>query len=102
MIIALISTTVVSLCFAIHLFVLQVLPALLPRAISPEILPLATEITFTAWLWCTTSLGFGDVVPTENQRVIAAVEAFTGLVLITWTASFAFLAVQRLWGKREN
>ncbi len=46
-----------------------------------------------------TSLGFGDLTPFGNLRLLAAVEALTGLVLIAWTASFAYLEMQRFWGK---
>lgn len=44
-----------------------------------------------------TSLGFGDITPSGPLRLMAAVEALTGLVLIAWTASFAFLAMQKVW-----
>lgn len=44
-----------------------------------------------------TSLGYGDVTPAGNIRLLAGVEALTGLVLIAWTASFAFLQMQRFW-----
>jgi Ion channel len=47
-----------------------------------------------------TSLGFGDVVPAGPLRLLSAIEALTGLVLIAWTASFAFLLMQRLWRDR--
>jgi len=47
-----------------------------------------------------TSLGFGDVVPAGPLRLLSAIEALTGLVLIAWTASFAFLLMQRLWNDR--
>lgn len=47
-----------------------------------------------------TSLGFGDVLPVGPLRLLAAVEALTGLVLIAWTASFAFLLMQQLWHDR--
>jgi hypothetical protein len=46
-----------------------------------------------------TSLGFGDLTPFGRLRLLAAVEALTGLVLIAWTASFAYLEMQRFWGK---
>ena len=49
-----------------------------------------------------TSLGFGDIAPEGALRVLAAVEAITGLVLIAWTASFAFLAMQRLWEQQPD
>ena len=44
-----------------------------------------------------TSLGYGDVTPAGNIRLLAGVEALTGLVLIAWTASFTFLQMQRFW-----
>ncbi|MEK6247015.1 MAG: potassium channel family protein [Planctomycetales bacterium] len=44
-----------------------------------------------------TSLGFGDITPVGPMRLMAAIEALTGLVLIAWTASFAFLAMQKVW-----
>lgn len=44
-----------------------------------------------------TTLGFGDAVPIGHFRFLTAMEALSGLVLITWTASFAYLQMQRLW-----
>jgi hypothetical protein len=44
-----------------------------------------------------TSLGFGDIQPSGNLRFLAGLEALTGLVLITWTASFMFIEMQKLW-----
>ena len=44
-----------------------------------------------------TSLGFGDMVPVGLLRLLAAVEALSGLVLIAWTASFLFVMMERCW-----
>ena len=44
-----------------------------------------------------TSVGFGDVTPNGALRILAGTEALTGLVLITWTASYSFLQMQRNW-----
>ncbi|MEW5249108.1 potassium channel family protein [Microbulbifer sp. 2201CG32-9] len=44
-----------------------------------------------------TSLGFGDIWPLGNLRFTTGLEALTGLVMITWTASFMFLKMQRYW-----
>jgi hypothetical protein len=44
-----------------------------------------------------TSLGFGDVFPLGGLRLIAGVETLTGLVMIAWSASFTYLAMQELW-----
>jgi hypothetical protein len=44
-----------------------------------------------------TSLGFGDVFPTGEMRLIAGIEALTGLLLISWSASFTYLEMCRHW-----
>jgi Ion channel len=44
-----------------------------------------------------TSLGFGDILPTGPARMIAGVEALNGLLLIGWSASFTYLAMERFW-----
>lgn len=44
-----------------------------------------------------TSLGFDALVPIGAIRILASVEALTGLVLVAWSASFAFLLMQRHW-----
>lgn len=45
-----------------------------------------------------TSLGFGDIVPTNHLRFVTGIEALTGLVLIAWTASFVYVEMRRFWG----
>jgi len=47
-----------------------------------------------------TTLGFGDIVATGDIRFLAGLEALTGLVLITWTASFMFIEMQKQWKDR--
>lgn len=50
-----------------------------------------------------TSLGFGDVVPVGPVRLLAGVEALNGLVLIGWSASYAYVAMQQYWvGKAKG
>ena len=44
-----------------------------------------------------TTLGFGDMIPHGPIRFLTGMEALTGLLLITWTASFMFLQMQRFW-----
>ena len=44
-----------------------------------------------------TTVGFGDLVPIGPIRVLTAAEGLAGLAMITWSASFTFLAMQRLW-----
>ena len=49
-----------------------------------------------------TTVGFGDVIPEGGIRWITGVEALVGLALITWSASFTFLQMQRLWGDESG
>ena len=44
-----------------------------------------------------TTLGYGDIEPLGNLRFLAGLESLTGLVLITWTAAFMFLEMQKFW-----
>lgn len=44
-----------------------------------------------------TTVGFGDLVPHGPIRFMTGMEALTGLVMITWSASFTFLEMQRDW-----
>jgi len=44
-----------------------------------------------------TSLGYGDVVPGGALRLLAGAEALNGLLLIGWSASYAYIAMERFW-----
>jgi len=44
-----------------------------------------------------TTLGFGDIEPSGSIRFLTGIEGLTGLVLISWTASFLFVEMQRYW-----
>jgi hypothetical protein len=44
-----------------------------------------------------TSLGFGDLTPVGPVRLLAGVEALNGLLLIGWSASFAYISMERFW-----
>jgi len=44
-----------------------------------------------------TSLGLGDYYPTRGLRLIAGVEALNGLMMIAWSASFTYLAMEKYW-----
>jgi len=46
-----------------------------------------------------TSLG-AEPLRETSLRMLTAIEALTGLILITWTASFIFIVMQRTWERR--
>ena len=56
---------------------------------------LATCLYFSAETF--TSLGFGDLLPSGPVRMVAGAEALNGLLLIGWSASYAYLAMERFW-----
>lgn len=43
------------------------------------------------------TVGFGDVFPTGAIRWLAGTEAVVGLMMIAWSASFAYLEMSRHW-----
>ena len=44
-----------------------------------------------------TTVGFGDLIPEGPIRMITSTEALLGLAMITWSASFTYLQMQRVW-----
>jgi hypothetical protein len=56
---------------------------------------LVDDVYFSAV--CYTTLGLGDIVPLGAIRFLAGTEALAGFVLLTWSASFTFLEMQRFW-----
>ncbi|MBL4742484.1 MAG: ion transporter [Idiomarina sp.] len=44
-----------------------------------------------------TTVGFGDIFPHGELRFLTGIESLTGLVLITWTASFLYVKMTRYW-----
>jgi len=43
------------------------------------------------------SLGYGDIVPGGDLRLLAGVEVLNGLLLIGWSASYTYIAMERFW-----
>ena len=48
-----------------------------------------------------TSLGYGDVIPSGDLRMLAGAEALNGLLLIGWSASYTYIAMERFWSDDE-
>ncbi len=48
-----------------------------------------------------TTVGFGDLAPVGPIRFLSGSEALTGLMMITWSASFTYLEMSRHWGDDE-
>lgn len=52
-------------------------------------------ITFTA-------VGYGDILPSGDIRILAVAESLNGLLLISWSGAFTFTAMQKLWSDRAQ
>jgi len=49
-----------------------------------------------------TTIGLGDIYPLGPLRLITGIEALNGLLLIGWSASFTYLAMQKFWDIKER
>jgi hypothetical protein len=58
-------------------------------------LPFSRCLYFSAETY--TTLGYGDVLPHGDLRLLAGVEALNGMLLIGWTASYTYLSMARFW-----
>ena len=47
-----------------------------------------------------TTLGFGDLIPEGQLRIMTGIESLIGLALITWSASFSYLKMSLLFGDK--
>lgn len=56
---------------------------------------LLDAVYFSAMTFST--VGYGDLTPAGPIRFLAGTEGITGLVLITWSASFTYLEMNRNW-----
>ena len=63
--------------------------------LGPGALHLFDYIYFSAATY--TTVGFGDLAPVGPIRFLAGTEGLAGFVLITWSASFTYLEMERFW-----
>jgi hypothetical protein len=48
-----------------------------------------------------TTVGYGDIVVDGYLRYLTGIEALIGLILITWSASFLFIEMQKYWNSEK-
>jgi len=56
---------------------------------------LSTALYFSAETY--TSLGYGDFLPGGDLRMLCGAEALNGLLLIGWSVSYTYIAMERFW-----
>jgi hypothetical protein len=67
---------------------------------DPGPLPFTRCLYFSAETY--TTLGYGDVLPHGDLRLLAGLEALNGMLLIGWTASYTFLSMEKFWGREPD
>jgi hypothetical protein len=48
-----------------------------------------------------TTVGFGDIYPVGAIRTMTGTEGMVGLTMITWSASFTFVEMLKVWNKGD-
>ena len=86
---------------ALEIFLYAIAFYLLSRYLAAGMLGDAGRSSLTLSLYFSaetyTSLGYGDVVPGGDLRMLAGMEALNGLLLIGWSASYTYIAMERFW-----
>jgi hypothetical protein len=80
--------------FASGIFLAVRLPGL-GQVVGVEQLRLLDAVYVSATTY--TTLGYGDLVPKGALRFLFGTEALVGFLMITWSASFAYLEMRRYW-----
>jgi len=90
------------LAHAAEIFLYAVAFYVLARYLAAGTLGDASRSSLTLCLYFSaetyTSLGYGDVVPGGELRLLAGMETLNGLLLIGWSASYTYIAMERFWG----
>ena len=64
-----------------------------------EIEPITFLVAFYFSAATYSSLGFGDIVPVGDLRLISVFEGLNGLLLIGWSVAYSFVAMDEFWEK---
>jgi hypothetical protein len=86
---------------AAEIFLYAVVIYVLVRYLGTGTLAEASRFSLTQCLYFSaetySSLGYGDIVPGGDLRLLAGVEVLNGLLLIGWSASYTYIAMERFW-----
>lgn len=47
-----------------------------------------------------TTVGFGDIIPEGYFRFLSGLEGITGLLMISWSATFVYVEMQKYWRRK--
>ena len=49
-----------------------------------------------------TTLGYGDIILSENWRILASMEAAAGIIFFGWSTAIVFMAIQNIYYDKIN
>jgi hypothetical protein len=91
---------------AIEIVLYSIAFYLLARYLGAGTLGDPSHLSFSRCLYFSgetyTSLGYGDIVPHGALRLLAGMEALNGLLLIGWSASYTYIAMERFWDNADK
>jgi hypothetical protein len=100
---------VITACFLAHLLEIGLYAFayyLLQVQLGLGVIAGETEGTFLDFFYFSittyTTLGVGDLFPTGPIRLVSGIESLNGLVLIGWSASFTYLAMEKFWDEHRR
>lgn len=85
--------------FGIALYAISLYPAL-GRVAGAEPLQLLDAVYLSTVTYST--VGYGDLIPQGPLRLLLGFESLCGFLLVSWSASFTYLEMQRLWRPRRS
>jgi hypothetical protein len=96
LVIALLALAVVEIwLFGIGYYVLLTRPGFGALHGPGQADQLVDYVYFSAVIY--TTLGLGDLVPSGSIRFLVGMQALLGFTLISWSAAFTFLEMERFW-----
>lgn len=100
LIFALLALHVIEIwCYAIAYYWLEHQPDMGFVHGEHAIRTLFDAVYFSATIY--TTLGLGDLSPVGAIRLVSGMESLTGLLLITWSASFTYLEMNQRWARSD-
>lgn len=87
--------------FALACFGLLHLPGMGTLSGNVAAAPSLLDCSYFSFVTFTT-VGYGDIVAAGPIRYLMGMEALSGFVLVTWSASFLFLEMQKYWPGLES
>ncbi len=93
--------TIEIIVFALGYFALLYIPSMGEMSGHPNGVHSLLDCIYFSFATYTT-VGYGDIFVHGYVRYLTGVEALLGLILITWSASFLYIEMQKNWITKEK